>query len=88
MRTLAGILVGALLLAALIHATLKQTAVECSVCVEHAGRRACATVSAADREQALAQAVSTACATISSGVTDGIRCSSTPPSSVECSDDS
>jgi hypothetical protein len=88
MRIFVGLLIAAVVLAALIQATLSAMAIECSVCVEHGGRRSCATVSAPDREQALSQAVSTACATISSGVTDGIRCGATAPSTVQCTGDS
>jgi len=88
MRIFVGLLIAALVLAALIQATLSAMSVECAVCMDHNGRRSCATVSAEDRSQAMSQATSTACATISSGVTDGIRCSNSPPVSARCSGDS
>lgn len=86
-RVLLGLLCGAVFLGALVYVTLRETSVECQVCVEFGGHSACRTVSAPDRDQAVMQAVSTACAVLSSGVTDGIRCSQAPQRTVSCSGD-
>ncbi len=86
MRVIAGLLLGAAFLGAMVYATLGESQVECEVCLEFGGGRACRTGSAADRENAISGAVSAACTVLSSGVTDGIACGSTPPRSVRCND--
>jgi hypothetical protein len=85
-RWLAGVALGAMFLAALLLATRKETAAECELCIEYRGRTACRTALAADRDAALRSAVSTACAVLSSGVTQGMECDRTPPRMVRCSD--
>jgi hypothetical protein len=85
-RTLVGVAVGAAFLAALVLATLDQMRVHCEVCMVYRGHQACQEARATDRSQALQQATSSACARISSGVTDGIQCNNTPPASVRCSE--
>jgi hypothetical protein len=86
MRLLAGLLLGAVFLGAMIYATLGESQVECEVCLDFGGRSACRSGSAVDREHAIRGAVAAACALLSSGVTDGIACGSTPPRSVSCND--
>lgn len=56
---------------------LKQHRVE--VCMEFNGRKNCAIASGPTREQALRTAGDTACATISSGMTESVTCGRTPP---------
>jgi hypothetical protein len=73
-------------LAALVYATLRETAVSCEVCVEFAGQSACRRAKAADRDQALQMAQSTACAVLSGGVTQGMQCNRTPARSESCDD--
>jgi uncharacterized membrane protein YciS (DUF1049 family) len=85
-RTIVGILIGVGFLVALVVATLDQIRVKCEVCMVHRGRQVCEAASAADRAQALMQATSTACAQLSDGVTDGIRCTNSAPLSSRCSD--
>ncbi len=72
--------------AALVYTALSQGKVECEVCMEFRGRGVCRTVAAAERDQAVAMAVSNACAFLSSGVTPGIQCGQTLPRSVTCSE--
>jgi hypothetical protein len=86
MRVILGLLLGAAFLGAMIYATLGESQVECEVCLEFGGRSACRTGSAVDRKNSIRGAVATACAVLSSGVTDGIACGSTPPRSVSCND--
>jgi hypothetical protein len=83
-RSLLGLLLGALFLAALLYATLRETGVRCEACLDFGGARACRAVSAANREQALAQAVATACAVLARGVTEAFACQRTAPSSLDC----
>ena len=56
---------------------MKQHRVE--VCMEFNGRTNCATAAGPSREQALRTASETACATISSGMTESTTCGRTPP---------
>jgi hypothetical protein len=86
MRTIVGILIGALFVGAMIYAVMAESRVECEVCVAYRGETACRTSTAVDRKQAISGAVTSACAVLSSGVTDGIECGSTPPRSQTCSD--
>ena len=81
-----GCLLGAAFLLALVWTTLSQTGVECEVCLAYRGQTVCRTVAAADAEAATQQAVSTACAILSHGVTQGLECHRTPPSSLRCSE--
>ena len=84
MRTAIGVMLALLFLAALVFATLRETAVACEVCVEFGGRSACRRATAAERSEALQMAQSTACAELSGGVTQGMQCQRTPPRSAEC----
>jgi hypothetical protein len=86
MRKVVGGLMGAAFVAALVWTTLQQSQARSEVCMVHRGREVCEAASAVDRDQALAQARNSACARLSSGVTDGIRCNGTAPRSVRCSE--
>jgi len=86
MRLIAGLLLGAAFLGAMVYATMRESQVECEVCLEFDGRSACRSGSAVDRKHSIRGAVAAACAVLSSGVTDGIACGSTPPQSVRCND--
>jgi hypothetical protein len=86
MRTIVGISIGALFIGAMIYAVMAESRVECKVCVVYRGETVCRTSTAADRPQAIAGAVASACAVLSSGVTDGIECRSIPLRSQTCSD--
>ncbi len=85
-RTFVGILAAVVFLVGLVYSTLQQTAVECRVCITYNGKRQCETVRGSDRSLAQMQATSTACTFLSSGVTDSMRCSDTPPDVVECTE--
>ncbi len=85
-RLIAGLLLGAIFVVFMIYTTLGESRAECEVCVDFGGHRACRTASAADRESAVRGAIASACAVLSSGVTQGIRCDQTPPRSVRCAD--
>jgi len=52
------------------------------VCMAFDGRSTCRTVNAKSAEAAVRSATENACADISSGVDDTIRCQNTPPKSV------
>ena len=61
-----------------------DSSVECEVCQRYAGRVECRTVLGATREEATAGAVMNACAILTGGVTDTIRCQNTPPQTIQC----
>lgn len=84
MRVIVGFGLAAAFLAALVLATLRETRVECEVCLDYAGRGECRTASGSDAEQARQQALTTVCAVLASGVTRGLECQRTPPRSVRC----
>ena len=83
-RAFVGVLCGALFLATLIYVTMAETGTECEVCVDFAGRNACSIARGGDRDQAIQQALSSACAVITSGVTEVVKCTATVPSSARC----
>lgn len=83
-RKLAGLALGALFLGALLYATARETGARCEVCVEFGGGRACRTASGADREKAVEEGLSAACAVLAQGVTEAFACPRTPPCSLRC----
>jgi len=84
LRVAAGLACAAAFFAALYYVTLVESSVSCTVCVEFGGGRSCSTVAGPDREQVVAQATSTACTTLSAGVTQSMACMRTPPYSTTC----
>ncbi len=84
MRVALSLVIGLVFVVALVVAVLRESAVECEVCVAFGSGSACRTSSAADRAAALQMAQSTACAVLADGVTDGLRCQHTAPTSVRC----
>ena len=84
MRVAISVLLGLVFIAALVVSVMREAAVECEVCVAFGGQTACRLSSAADREQALRMAQSTACAVLASGVTAGLRCQNVARVSASC----
>lgn len=70
--------------AAVLVAAQGELRTRCEVCMEFEGREACEVARARDEDHAIREATTTACAKISGGVTNGIRCSNTPPRSTRC----
>jgi len=83
-RVWLGWALGAAFLAALLWTTLAQSGAECEACLAYGGETVCRTVAAADAETASQQAIATACAILSRGVTQGLECQRTPPRSLRC----
>ena len=75
MAYLAGFL---LLGGALVYGTLSEAQVECEVCLEFEGGRACRAALASDQNGAVSAAVRSACAVLTSGVTRGMACERAP----------
>ncbi len=85
-RALLGLLCGVLFLAALLYVTMAETGTECEVCVDFEGRNACSSARGGDRDLAIQQALASACAVITSGVTETVKCGRTLPTSTRCKD--
>ena len=85
-RVVTGAFLVAVFVSVLVMALMKEAQVECEVCIEFGGGRACRTSMASDRERAVYGATSAACVVLSGGVTSGIQCSNTPPRSIRCND--
>ena len=85
-RIITGVVLAAAFVSVLVMALMKEAQVECEACIEFQGRRACRTTIASSRERAIGGATSNACAVLSAGVTAGIQCGNTQPSSISCND--
>ena len=88
-RTTLGIVIALVVgatLALLIYSISQQTRVTCEVCVTFHGRTQCRTAAGVDRDQATRGAIDNACGLLTSGMSNSISCSNTPPDSVACSD--
>lgn len=70
--------------ALLLWSTLNAQQVECSACVTFNGKTNCATVSAQTEEEALRNAVNTACGVLAAGMDESIRCGNLPPERPRC----
>jgi hypothetical protein len=79
-----GILFVAIVLAAIFYQTWHLEQYECQVCMEFEGREKCLLVQAVDEQQAIQTAKDNACSFITNGRAENIRCSQTPPASVQC----
>ncbi len=86
MRILIGSSIGLAFVIAVVIGAMGQLRTRCEVCLEYRAGRTCETARAADRDLAIMQATTAACAKLSAGVTEGIRCNSTPPISTTCSE--
>ncbi len=69
----------------LYYSAVKTNKVTCESCITFGGRTDCAKTAGATREEALRQGATVICAKLASGMTEGIRCTNTPPERAECS---
>jgi hypothetical protein len=74
----------ALMVGIVVYRSMTITHLECDVCVTFQGAQACRTAASGDRKATVESAVTSACATLASGMTESIRCQNTPPDSVSC----
>jgi hypothetical protein len=79
---LVGIAFVIIVVGALVYSTMTLGTHRVEVCMEYNGMTSCRTVSGSKREETLRTAVSNACATIASGVTDSMACDRTEPKKV------
>ena len=86
MRVAGGLVAAAAFFVAMYFVTVAESSVSCTICLDYRGGSSCDTVSAPDRDQAIAQAVSTACAKLAGGVTQSMECGRTQPRQVSCTE--
>jgi hypothetical protein len=67
----------------ILYSTMTMSKYRVKVCMQYQGQQNCATAAASTKEFALRQAVSTACAPISGGVTATLACERSEPGSIE-----
>jgi hypothetical protein len=73
-RTAISVAIGATFVTAVIWAAFSATVVQCEICVEYKGRKACSIARAADLLLAESQAHSGACSQVTGGVTETLEC--------------
>jgi hypothetical protein len=71
-------------MAAIFYQTMRLEQSECQVCMEFEGRRKCLTVQAEDEQQAVQTARDNACSFITNGRAESLRCTQSPPASIQC----
>ena len=84
-RTAIGLAIGAAFVSAVIWYALEATQIQCEICVDYKGRRACSISLAADIATAEMQAHSGACSQVTGGVTETLECDRMPAAVRRCS---
>lgn len=82
--TKATLLFLALFTAAVVYLSTTIARHECEVCLTFQNSSACRTAASGTREASIESAVTSACGTLASGMTESIRCQNTPPDRVDC----
>ena len=67
----------------ILYSTMTMSQHRVKVCMQFMGKMNCATAAGSTKEYALRQAVSTACAPISGGVTVTLQCERSEPATTE-----
>ena len=67
-----------------VYSSFHVSAIECEVCMRFEGGDTCRAASAATRDEALRSATDNACALLTSGMTNSIRCQQSEPVKTEC----
>lgn len=70
--------------AVVVWSSFQVSDYECEVCVVFDGREACRTVTAKTEEEGLRGATDNACAQLTSGVTNSLRCTNNRPTRAAC----
>jgi hypothetical protein len=76
------VIFGLAFLAIMYTSTRNLSTHRVEVCIEFNGRESCRTASGATREAAQRTATDNACALISSGMSESIACTNTPPKKI------
>jgi hypothetical protein len=82
--TKATVLFLALMIGIVVYRSMTIAQYECDVCLTFKGEQACRTAASGEKKAAVESAVTSACGTLASGMTESIRCQNTPPDSVTC----
>ena len=67
-----------------IYNSFQVSTFECTVCIDFEGRSECRTVTGQTEQEGLQSATTNACALLTSGMTESIRCGRTRPTKSEC----
>ncbi len=67
-----------------VYSSFHVSKFECTVCMDFAGGSVCRTTTGATEAEGLRTAVDNACAMLTSGVTETLRCQRTTPRSASC----
>jgi len=71
-------------IAFIIYSSLDIAQFECTVCMPFDGQEVCRTVTGKTKEEGIRTGVNNACAQLTSGMTNSMRCERTQPSKAEC----
>jgi hypothetical protein len=82
--TKATVLFLALIFGVVVYRSMTIAQYECDVCLTFNAGQACRTAASGEKKAAIESAVTSACGTLASGMTESIRCQNTPPDSVTC----
>ena len=72
------------LMAYIVWSSFQVSAFECEVCMRFEGREACRTVTGQTEEEGLRTGRDNACALLTSGVTNTLRCTGQRPARASC----
>lgn len=67
-----------------VYSSFQVSDFECTVCMQFGGREVCRTTTGKTEVEGLRTAIDNACAHLSSGVTETLRCQRTTPESASC----
>lgn len=70
--------------AVVVYSSFQVSDYECEVCIRFEGQEVCRTVTGKTEEEGIRSATDNACALLTSGVTDTLRCTRTMPTKAEC----
>lgn len=73
-----------LVIAYVVYRSMTIIEYECEVCVTFHNRTICRTAASGTREASIESAVTSACGTLASGMTESIRCQNTEPDRISC----
>ncbi len=83
--TKATVLFLGVIIAFVIYRSLTIAEYECEVCVTFHNQTVCRTAASGTRDASIDSAVTSACGTLASGMTESIRCQNTEPDRISCS---
>jgi hypothetical protein len=73
-----------LFIGVVVYYSMTISRFECEVCLTFQNETVCRTAASGTKEASIESAVTSACGTLASGMTDSIRCQHTTPDRVTC----